>query len=365
MQIDDLTYFRGRVALHAILKALGIGRGDQVAVQAYTCVAVPEAVIAAGASPVYIDVGANGFTMDPMDLERRLTPGTKAIVFQHTFGIPSAVDEIARIAALRGIPLIEDCCHTYLSEVNGRKVGSFGIAGFFSFEWGKPIVAGMGGSAVVSDPGLRDELVRGYAALRNPPWIRNLRIELEYLGYGILFRPRLYWIARRLKSVLSGLAIVESSYNTNYGEGGSPDFALRMAPSSRRRLTDRLANIESAAAHSESIANEYRAQIRSAFVKHPCFEPAVKVVYARYPLITTHKDEIMRLASRAGVEVAGWYATPVHPLPVGKSDAAGYSERSCPNAEQRANEVLTLPTHTKVTPSDVERTVAFFNSLKL
>lgn len=310
----EATFFRGRVALYAILKALGIGAGEKVALQAFTCVAVPEGIAATGAKPSFIDITDSGFTMDPKDLIRKLSSQTKAIVLQHTFGIPAHTEAVMEIADERGVPVIEDCCHTYLSAVNGRRVGSFGAASFYSFEWGKPLVAGMGGSAVTSDEGLRERLCHQHDDLQDPPLARNLRIELEYLGYRMMFRPSLYSFARRLKGVLGSLGVVESSYNGQYGEGASSDFLFRMANSSRRRLMHAVGNIERLANHSDWIACQYRERIRSPYVSHPVSEPGSRVVFGRYPLTSPHKKTIMRLASRAIVEVAGWYSSPVHPL---------------------------------------------------
>ena len=363
--VTEFTFFRGRVALHAILKALRIKRGDSVALQAFTCVAVPEAILAAGARPLFIDVTAGGFTMDPSDLERKLTPQTRAIVVQHTFGIPGALIEIADIANRNGIPLVEDCCHSYLSSVNGRQVGSLGAASFYSFEWGKPLVAGMGGSAVTSDAGLRERLRSQHDTLQDPPLARNLRIELEYLGYRVMFRPSLYWFARRLKGVLGSLSVGESSNNGRYGEGASSDFLFRMAPSSRRRLMHAVGKIERLADHSDWITHQYRERIRSPYVSHPVSELGSKVVFGRYPLTSPHKKTIMRLASRAIVEVAGWYSSPLHPLSQAEWGVIGYADGCCLNAEQRAAQILTLPTHIKVTQRDIDRTVDFFNSLQL
>ena len=175
--ISEFTFFRGRVALYAILKAAELKPGASVALQAFTCVAVPEALLAAGMRPVYIDVIEGGYTMDPADLRRKMTPEVGAIVVQHTFGIPTDVPEMRRIACADNRPFIEDCCHTYLSTVSGQRVGTLGEASFYSFEWGKPIVAGMGGSAVANDGELRKNLKEQYSKRVPPPVHRNLRIE--------------------------------------------------------------------------------------------------------------------------------------------------------------------------------------------
>ena len=82
--LADLVYFRGRVALYALLKALDVGPGDEVATQAFTCVAVPEAIMATGASPIYVDLEPTGFNMDVGDLQHKITSRTRAIIVQHT-----------------------------------------------------------------------------------------------------------------------------------------------------------------------------------------------------------------------------------------------------------------------------------------
>ena len=105
---QQLTYYRGRVALAALLKGLGVGAGDSVAIQAFTCLAVPEAVLATGATPLYVDIEQDRFNMDPPCLAERATASTKAIVVQHTFRIPARMDRIVAIASQHDIPIIED-----------------------------------------------------------------------------------------------------------------------------------------------------------------------------------------------------------------------------------------------------------------
>ena len=123
---NGVHFLRGRIAMCAILKALGIGRGDEVIIQAFTCVAVPCPVLATGAKPVFADIDPATFNLDPASVEARITPRTRAIVVQHTFGIPADMDSILRIARARGIYVIEDCCHTVASSYRGARVGSLG-----------------------------------------------------------------------------------------------------------------------------------------------------------------------------------------------------------------------------------------------
>ncbi len=360
---QDFHFFRGRVALYAILRGLGIGPGDEVAIQAFTCLAVPEGVMATGARPLWIDIEVDGYTMDPDDLARKLTPRTRAIVVQHTYGIPTDLDAIVDIAREREIPVVEDCAHTLLSTYRGRRVGTVGVGAFYSFEWGKPIVAGVGGSAVVNDGRLRTEMEAAYRAFKVPPFQTRAKLLLQYYGYRVLYRPSLYWPVRSLFHALGDLGLVEGNYNPVGAEQMADDFSWRMVPESRRRLEKALQDVERLAQHSQWVAQQYRHGISSPELQHPRLPHDSSVVFARYPLRTPRKRALLEAARRARVELADWYATPVHPLQPGELHAVGYEPGTCPRAERRASEVVSLPTHVRVQPQDVERTLEFFERM--
>ncbi|MGI0148096.1 MAG: DegT/DnrJ/EryC1/StrS family aminotransferase, partial [Thermoplasmata archaeon] len=126
------TFWKGRVALYAILRTLEIGHEDEVILPAFTCVVVPNAVRFAGATPVYADIVPGGYNLDPAGVERAVTPRTRAIIVQHTFGIPADLDPLLEIARRHGLAVIEDCAHSLGSEYRERGVGTFGLAAFFS-----------------------------------------------------------------------------------------------------------------------------------------------------------------------------------------------------------------------------------------
>ena len=359
--LSEFTFFRGRVALCATLKASGIGAGAGVAVQSFTCLAVPEAVLASGALPIFVDIEAGGFNMNADDLESKLTSQIKAIVVQHTYGIPADMDRIARIAAMHGIPIIEDCCHTLASTYKGRTIGSFGVGSFYSFEWGKPVVAGIGGSARINDPALLEKVQTAYAGYRSPDLVSQARIELQYRAFHLLYRPALYWPIRALFHWLGSLDLAESNYNP-VGQGQiADDFSFRMAPAVKRRMINKLQNLESQMLHSQWVSEQYRQRILSDAVTHPNLPDGCKTIFARYPLLAKNKPALLSKARRACVELAEWYATPVHPLAEQDLPQVHYKMESCPNAEARSREVVTLPVHGMVRQRDIDRTVEFLN----
>jgi perosamine synthetase len=354
--LPGLTFFRGRVALWAILRALGVGRGDEVAIQAFTCLAVPEAVLATGARPLFVDVEPHGVNMSPDDLRAKLTARTRAIVVQHTFGAPARVRELLGVAKEGALPVVEDCCHTLASTVDGVRVGAFGVASFFSYEWGKPIVAGIGGSAIVHDPEVASGVHRIHSSLGTPDLMTEARLAVQFAAFGLVARPRLYWPVKTLFHKLARLGAVAGNYN----ELGrvSHEFGWRMARLPARRLRARLRELERQVSHSRWVAEQYRERLRRPGLEHVEPPAGSVTVWARYPLLSREKATLLRAARRANVELAEWYATPVHPLADDELARVHYTPGTCPHAETRSAQVVTLPTHPRVRQRDIDRAIA-------
>jgi len=358
--LGQLTYYRGRVALYALLKAMNIGAGDEVAAQAFTCIAVPEAIMGTGATPLYVDIEPDGFNMSPENLLRRLTSRTRAIIVQHTYGIPADMERIIAAADEHGIPVIEDCCHTLLSTHRSQLVGKLGAASFYSFEWGKPLAAGIGGAAIVNDPDLQEKVRLDYAGYRQPSTSSQLRLELQYFAFRLLFRPALYWPARSLYHLMSSAGIAEGSYNP-IGEVAR-DFSLRMPGKTLRRMKRKLSQLESIGRHSRWVTGLYQQMIQSDNVSHPRLLSDSDVVFVRYPILLADKQSTLEKARRANIEMADWYSTPVHPLSTPDWHLVNYEAGSCPNAERRCQEIVTLPTHSSVGTSYITRASRFLNN---
>lgn len=358
---STLTYYRGRVALYALLKALNVGPGDEVATQAFTCIAVPEAIMATGASPLYVDIQASGFNMEPEHLVSRLTSRTRAIVVQHTYGIPADIEKIVKLADEQGIPVIEDCCHTLLSTHKSIPVGKFGAASFYSFEWGKPVAAGIGGAAVINDPKLQDAVVQEYRGYGRPAASRQFRLEVQYFAFQLLFRPALFWRVRSLYHLLSRLGVAEGSYNP-LGRVAD-DFALRMPEKTQRRMARKLCQLDSTATHSRWVVDQYRQRIHSVGVSHPVPPLDSDIVFVRYPMLVNDKQRVLDEARQANVELADWYSTPVHPLSKPDWHLVNYDGGSCPNAEIRCGQIVTLPTHGAVGSGYINRVSEFFGEM--
>ena len=362
-KVLEFTYYRGRVAMAALLKALGVGPGDEVAIQAFTCLAVPEGVMALGAKPVYIDLEDGGYNLCAEDLGRKITTKTKAVVVQHTFGLVADMGAICRIAAAAGVPVLEDCCHTLGSVRDGGVVGSWGAGAFYSFEWGKPVVAGLGGAARVRSDEIKKLLADDYAHYAAPPRAKFMKIQLQYIAHSFLYRPSLFWKVRDVYKLLGRWGAAESNYNPVSGTGSSPEFGWRMARPLQKRAAHRMEQLQSVERHARHVASLYRSEIDNPAVVQPVIPQGADPVFGRYPLRVADKDVVLKMAREANVELADWYSSPVHPLVPRELPLVGYELGACKEAEVRCREVVTLPTHRKVTERDVRRAIGFLNSL--
>jgi dTDP-4-amino-4,6-dideoxygalactose transaminase len=145
----------GTDAILVALRAAGIGPGDEVIVPAVTFIASASAVVLANAVPVFVDIDPETYQLDPAAVEAAITERTKAIEVVHYGGYPADMDRIGEIARKHNLVVIEDACEAHGSEWRGRRVGSLGNAGCFSFQMGKPLTCGEGGAVTFDDEQMR------------------------------------------------------------------------------------------------------------------------------------------------------------------------------------------------------------------
>ncbi len=150
------TVCNGTVALHAALLALGIGPGDQVIVPTLTYIATANAVSYCGATPVFVDAEPGHWQIDPADVQRKITPHTKAIIAVHLYGHPCAMDELMALCRQHHLFLVEDCAEAIGTLYRNRHVGTFGDIATFSFFGNKTMTTGEGGMVVTNDRTLFD-----------------------------------------------------------------------------------------------------------------------------------------------------------------------------------------------------------------
>jgi perosamine synthetase len=182
----------GTAALLSAYYAVGVRPGDEVIVPTYTFFASAAPILQCGGTPVFCDVDERTLTADPDDVERRITPRTRAICVVHLWGNPARLDRFVELAARHRVALIEDASHAHGALYQGRPVGSWGDVGCFSLQGQKAVSGGEAGVAVTSDPRLFDHMLALGHFGRVHTEQRAATYNIEALSLGLKHRPHLY-----------------------------------------------------------------------------------------------------------------------------------------------------------------------------
>jgi dTDP-4-amino-4,6-dideoxygalactose transaminase len=347
------TFESGRTSLHAILTAMDIRNGDEVLLQAYTCVAVPEPILWVGATPVFVDCDET-LTMSIPDLEKKITPKTKAIIVQHTLGMPAHLDAIIAIAKAHNLLVIEDCAHALGARYNNQIVGTFGDASFFSFGRDKVVSSVFGGVAATKHKALADE-------------ISKIQSEYPMPSYGWIFQqllhPPIMWLGKKtyrfggilLIGIAKTFGITSKAVQSQEKQGIRPTFALKRMPNALALLALRqLKKLEHFNSHRQSLAKLYEQSLSSLAINHQLSTINSASIYLRYTIWTDKRAEIYTACKKEGILLGDWYDTAIAPRGV-NYEKINYQQGSCPNAERIAKGTLNLPTDIHTGASDAKK----------
>ncbi|MBN2464460.1 aminotransferase class I/II-fold pyridoxal phosphate-dependent enzyme [candidate division WOR-3 bacterium] len=353
------AFWKGRVALESTLRAFGLSAGDEVIMPGFTCVVVPDAVRRVGAMPVFADIEAQGFNADLAHVESLVTPRTRAVICQHTFGIIADLGSLVALCERHGLLLIEDCAHALGAYYQGRHVGLVGHAGFFSSQWSKPYTTGLGGMAVTSRNDVAEKIEAVYRQSTTPSRAALAKLWFQYAVYSRFFTPQLYWTAQAAIRGLSKVGLFVGSSSTAELTGQVPkDHHWLMGPSQQKWGQRELARQDTVFEHRKAIATLYDRELGQR--GWPVVEKPEGSLLLRYPVRVASKAELLDKAKRARVELGSWFESPLHPLELSEHYRLGYRLGQCPNAERSARETVNLPLHAQVSAKEAERVMEFF-----
>jgi dTDP-4-amino-4,6-dideoxygalactose transaminase len=304
----------GTSALHLAFLAAGIGAGDEVITTPFTFVATVSAIDYARAKPVFVDIDPESLTIDPARIEAAITPRTKAIVPVHLYGRPADMDPILEIGRRRNVLVIEDACQSHGAEYKGRRAGSMGAMGCFSFYPGKNLGAyGEGGAITTNDASYAKTL----RMLRD--WGCEKRYHHDIKGFNY-----------RMEGVQGAVLGVKMKYIEGWTEG-------------RRRA---------AAQYDAALAGgPFRPPIAPAHMRH---------VYHVYAVRHPRRDSLQAHLTKAGVSTGIHYPIPVH---LQKCFAElGHKAGDFPHSERAASETLSLPMFPELRPEQVDEVLQALNS---
>ncbi len=352
-------FWKGRVALYAILKAMGIGPRDDVVVPGFTCVVVPQAVRFTGARPIYVDVEPDTFNIDAKGLAAVLTPNTRAVIVQHTFGLAADIDAVRAVTEARGIQIIEDCAHTMGTTYRGKEVGSLGDAAFFSTQWSKPITTGLGGIAVARDPLVAARLDKLEGDYATPSLRETCALYLQQNIHKHFFKPALYWTALDWLHGLARFGMFVGSSSAQELTGEKPgDYEKRMAGFQAELLRKGTVTAGANWDHRRRIAGLYAERLAQIGLNGIRVLPGTAPVILRFPVIVRDKVKVVREARKRRVEIGDWFVSPLHPL-TEHLERVCYKGGECPVAENASRHVINLPTHPRINESEAARICEF------
>jgi len=292
----------GTDALWLALLALGVKPGDEVVTVPGTFMATAEAISYCGARPVFVDIDERSYTMDATRLEQAITPRTKAIIPVQLFGQMADMDPILAIAQRHGIPVVEDACQAHGADYKGRKAGTLGAVGCFSFYPGKNLGGyGDGGMVTSNDETLLNKV------RRSRDHGRTTKYEHEEIGWG-----------ERLDGLQAAVLGVKLQHLEKWTEA--------------RR----------------AIARSYKLLLEDTSLILPYEAPHVRHVNHVFAVRLTNRDSLLAFLKERGIDAGIHYPVPVHKQVAYQK--LGLGNMTLPVTEQLAAEVLSLPLYPELTP---------------
>ena len=298
----------GTSALQIALQSLGIGYGDEVVTTPFSFFATSNAVIHAEATPAFADVEGDAFNLDPKKVESRLAPRTRAIIPVHLYGTPAKMDLLKEIAETKNIPVLEDACQAHGAEYHGKRVGSIGEAGCFSFYTSKNMTVCGDGGMITTD---NEELAEAARSFRDCG--RSTKYAMARVGY-----------TSRLNTVNAAIGRVQ----------------LKHLPEWNQKR--------------QAIASLYRTELEGlkGITLPPSPASGEKSVYHLFVIRSHFRDRLLERLEANGVEVGIHYPIPIH-LQAPYRSKYGFIEGTFPVSEKLAKEVLSLPLYAGLTEEEV------------
>lgn len=328
----------GRSSLFVILRSLNLPSNSKVGVPLYSCIVVFDAIIKAGYIPCFIDIDFSNYTMDPRDLKNKISE-LSAIVVIHTFGRPADMDEIKKVA--NGIPIIEDCAHSLLSEYKGKKTGTMGVASFFSLA--KYISAGGGGMIIINNKELLENVNKEMSLLSKHEKLNEIKHSIFVYFYSFLYhKPWFGGFAFSIASSLDKKVDISDKKGFEAAKVKKSDLSVFL-----KKMETFRNKVELQRKNSLILLNE----LHYTGLILPLEKKDSWSNYFLFPIFFNSKekrDKACEYLKEKGIDTAKLY----NMVPEIARTLYGYKS-DCPNAEKLANSVLTIPNNYSLTAKEI------------
>lgn len=358
------SFNSGRSSLMAILNSLGLEKGDEVLLQAFTCNAVANPVIWSDLKPIYVDCDENTFNINVEDLKKKISSKSRAVIIQHTFGLPADIDEILGVCRQNNLILIEDCAHSLGAQYKGKKVGTLGKASFFSFSRDKVISSVYGGMVATDDDKLAGRIKEYQTKIGYPHYFWSCQQLLHPVLMNWLILPTYKYFGKYLLIIFQWLHILSKAVHWREKRGMKPwYFPKRMQNASAILALNQLKKLERFNDHRQEIASFYYEELKGMGFELPMDFSDRKQNFLRFTLKHEKAHEIIKKFWDKNILIGDWYTSVIAPHDT-RLEKVGYTLGSCLVAEKLAKETFNLPTHINISKEEAKKITEFLKQWK-
>ena len=347
----------GRGAISAALKIAGIGEGDEVIISAFTCLAVPTAVLENGAIPVYVDINPNSLNTDVSSINKVITPKTRAIILQHTLGNPADISTLIKQLTQKEIIIIEDCALSLGARINEQYVGSFGDVAIFSMELSKTLSTGWGGLLLINSP----QKLKGheifYAICPQKTIIHSIKDIFQTFISSICHKSKLYPVGKYIIYIFFRVKLFRYSNSTDESSlAFQKGFVFQMSKIMNRLAYiqwKRFKNVTEKCLVNYADIREYAISCGYTIPDEVSGEnKIVTIVSARISFIIKNRKNFISYFIKRGYEVGLWFDGPLTPEP--QNELFVYNRSHFPSACYIAEHIVNLPCHSRMTQGELQ-----------
>ena len=348
---NAFSFGAGRMGLYAILEALDIKKDDEIIIPAFTCVVVPNAILYHSAKPVYVDIDPKMFNIDVNKIESSITPKTRALYAQHTFGIPCNIKKIREIANRHNLYVIEDGAHALGSVVDGVPVGSLSDVAFFSTDRTKTIGTHVGGMVVTNNTIIAKKLNLIQEKSSFLSSFTTRKILITFIFEYIFLSPSLLWIGRVLQNIMIKTRVL--FYFSDELKTSKPHdypFPCRLSSGLAKIGIKQLNELEKNIKHRKKIVGYLEDKIKWNKNHKNIINMSVLL---RYSFLVDDRSKFEDLFYNS-FDLEVWYTSVVHGRNLNLS-SVGYKTGTCPVAEKVAKHIVNFPTHSQISINILEK----------
>jgi dTDP-4-amino-4,6-dideoxygalactose transaminase len=313
------------------------------------------------AKPVYVDIKEDSYTLDLTRVRASITPKTKVLMVQNSFGLSADLKEFQTLAKEHNLFMLEDCTHGFGGTCQGVPNGRWGDAAFFSTQWNKPFSTGIGGFAVLNNPALRVPMQEVQKGLLPPSRRDTIILPVLYFVREKILVPRLYWSMLKCYRLLSRFNLVTGSSSGVELEGTvmPHDYLTGISPVQIKKGLQAIEQIKKAGKARKVAAARYTAFLQEqgkTAVSSQFFDDHL---FLYYPIRVTEKNKVLQIAEQQNIALNDWFNSPLHPVQEHLERWDMYPDQF-PIARKVVNSIVNLPT---LTPK-IDKVLDFLTIIK-